>query len=592
MRVLLTGAFGNIGVSTLEALLEQGHAVTCFDVKTRANAKRARRFKNRVKVVWGDLRNPEDVAQAVRGHDVVVHLAFVIPTYSVTGVGCEERPDWAWEINVGGTRHVIEALQALPEPPRLIFASSLHVYGRTQENPPPRTVADPVQATDHYTRHKIACERMVKASGLEWTILRFAAALPLSLRLDVGLFDVPLDNRMEFVHTRDVGVAVANAVSSEEVWGKILLIGGGPRCQLRFREIATRLLDAMGIGMLPEEAFTTVQFATDWMDTTESQEILRYQTRGFSDYTEEMASLLGPRRGLLRLFHPLVRRWLLNKSPYYGVSDWREKVAVVTGASSGIGAATAKALAGRGLKVVLVARRENRLNNLATEIRAAGGEALVITADLSDEQERLRVHRTVRATYGGADVLVNGAGFGWYGFGSEMPWPLAQRMMQVNVEAVVHLTHLFLQDMKANKGGHVINIGSVAGQLPSQGVALYSATKSFVEAFTTALYRELRGTNVHVSVVNSGAVADTEFYQSASALAGASQMPAERFGVKPEVLADRIWGLLVKPRRAIYVPRFLGLVPLLEVYFGWLMDRIGPVLLKRQARAAENHQAS
>lgn len=591
MRVLLTGAFGNIGTSTLEALLAQGHAVTCFDVKTRANARKARRFKNQANIIWGDLRNPQDVARAVRGQDVVAHLAFVIPTYSVTGVGCEERPDWAWEINVGGTRHLIEALQTLPEPPRLIFSSSLHVYGRTQEAPPPRTASDPVQATDHYTRHKIACERMVKASGLDWTILRFAAALPLALRLDVGLFDVPLDNRIEFVHTRDVGIAVANAASSDEVWGKVLLVGGGPHCQLRFREIATRLLDAMGVGMLPEEAFTTAPFATDWLDTTESQRILRYQTRGFSDYIEEMVSLLGPRRHLLRLFRPFVRRWLLNKSPYYRVADWREKVAVVTGASSGIGAATAKMLARQGLKVVLVARRQNRLESLAAEIRANGGEAMVLAADLSDEQERLRVHGTVRSACGGAHVLVNGAGFGWYGFGVEMPWPLAQRMMQVNVAAVVHLTHLFLQDMKAQNDGHVINIGSVVGKLPSQGVALYSATKSFVEAFTTALYRELRGTKVHVSVVNSGAVADTEFYQSASALPGAGRMPAERFGVKPEVVADRIWGLLVKPRRAIYVPRFLGLVPLLEFYFGWLMDRIGPVLLKRQAEAAENHQA-
>ena len=589
MRVLLTGAFGNIGVSALEALLAQGHDVTCFDVKTRANVKKARRFKGKVEIVWGDLRSAEDIAPAARHQDVVVHLAFVIPTYSVTGVGSEERPGWAWDINVGGTRNLLEALQALPERPRFIFASSLHVYGRTQHQPPPRTAADPVQATDHYTRHKIACERMVKASGLDWAILRFGAALPLSLRLDVGLFDVPLDNRMEFAHTRDVGLAVANAVGSDEVWGKVLLIGGGPRCQFRFREIVTRLLDAMGVGMLPEEAFSTVPFATDWMDTAESQDILRYQTRGFDDYIEEMVSLLGYRRHLIRAFRPLVRRWLLNKSSHYGLADWKGKVAVVTGASSGIGAATATALAKRGLKVVLVARRKNRLDSLAAEIRADGGDAVAIPADLSDEQERVRVYQEARSAYGQADVLVNSAGFGWYGFGIDMPWPLAHRMMEVNAAAVVHLTHLFLRDMKARGGGHVINIGSVVGRLPSQGVALYSATKSFVEAFTTALHRELRRTKVHVSVVNSGAVADTEFYKSASALAGAGRMPAERFGVRPEVVADRIWGLLRKPRRAIFVPRFLGLVPLVEFYFGWLMDRLGPVLLKRQAEAVENH---
>jgi len=319
MRVLLTGAFGNIGVSTLEKLIAQGHNVTCFDVKTRANEKTARRFKGRTGILWGDLRRPEDVAAAVRDQDAVVHLAFVIPKLSATGIGCEDQPDWAREINVGGTRNLIQAMKAQPKPPRLIFSSTMHVYGMTQDQRPPRKVKDAVQGTDHYTRHKIECERMVKHSGLRWAILRFGAVLPLSLRLDPGMFDVPLDNRMEFVHTRDVGLAVANAVSSDKVWWKTLHIGGGPRCQFYFREMAARLLGAMGVGMLPDEAFATQPFATDWLDTSESQRILQYQRYGFGDYVQEMAALLGFRRYLIRLFRPLVRAYLLRKSPYLRV---------------------------------------------------------------------------------------------------------------------------------------------------------------------------------------------------------------------------------------------------------------------------------
>jgi UDP-glucose 4-epimerase len=317
MNVLLTGAFGNVGTSTLEELIRQGHTVRCFDLKTKANKKAAQRFKGQVEVVWGDLRRPKEIAPAVRDQEVVVHLAFIIPKLSVTGVESEDRPDWAREINVGGTQNLLDALKALPEPPKIIFASSYHVYGRTQDQPPPRTVSDPVQPVEHYSRHKIECEKMVQASGLEWAIIRLSAALPLAIKMDPGMFDVPLDNRIEFVHTRDVGLAIANAVSSQDIWGKLLLIGGGYRCQYHYRDIAQRVLDAMGVGMLPKEAFSSTPFPTDWVDTTESQRLLKYQRRDLGDYIQEMRALLGYRRHVIQLFRPIVRRWLLRKSSYF-----------------------------------------------------------------------------------------------------------------------------------------------------------------------------------------------------------------------------------------------------------------------------------
>jgi nucleoside-diphosphate-sugar epimerase len=306
-----------VGTSALTELLKQGHRVRCFDLRTKASEKAARRIGDRAEVMWGDLRNPSDVAAAVRGQDVVIHLAFIIPKLSVTGVESEKRPDWARAINVGGTQNVIEAMKAQPHPPKLVFASSLHVYGLTQDQPPPRTVSDPVRPLEHYARHKVECEQMIRASGLEWAILRFAAAMPISLKLDPGMFDVPLGNRMEFVHTRDVGLAVANAAGSPAVWGKLLLIGGGPRCQYYYREIVERVLTAAGVGMLPEAAFTTAPFATDWLDTTESQRLLHYQQRDLGDYIQEVVGALGHLRILARAFRPLVRYSLVRQSPYF-----------------------------------------------------------------------------------------------------------------------------------------------------------------------------------------------------------------------------------------------------------------------------------
>jgi len=316
MKVLVTGAFGNIGTCAVEELLEQGHSVRCLDLKSRRNERVARKFAGKAEIMWGDLRRHEDVARAVQGRDVVVHLAFIIPKLSATGVDCEARPDWAYEINVGGTRNLIEAMKAAPTPPRFIFASSCHVYGLTQDLTPPRTASDPVHPVEHYSRHKIECERMIRESGLEWTILRFAAALPLELKLDRSMFDVPLDNRIEFVHRRDVGLAVANAVSCEQAKGKTLLIGGGPRCRFYYREIVERILGAMGIGMLPEEAFSTVPFAVDWLDTRESQSLLHYQRHDLDDYIREMLARLGYRRYLTRAFAPIVRHHLIRQSPY------------------------------------------------------------------------------------------------------------------------------------------------------------------------------------------------------------------------------------------------------------------------------------
>jgi short-subunit dehydrogenase len=260
---------------------------------------------------------------------------------------------------------------------------------------------------------------------------------------------------------------------------------------------------------------------------------------------------------------------------------WEEKIAVVTGASSGIGAATARRLAHHGLRVVLVARRRDRLDELAREIRFDGGLAEVMAADLTQESDRVHLFQAVTESYGDIDVLVNNAGFGWYGYGSNMPWKTALEMLQVNVEAVAQLTISFLGRMQLRNTGHIINIGSISGSLPSQGVALYGATKSFLDNFTTALHRELTGTRVHISVVRAGPVR-TKFGEEALLKENGGHIPTENIGVTSEYVAWRIWKLILRPQRVIYVPAWLQVVPWAELAFGWIIDRVGPLLLKNQ----------
>jgi hypothetical protein len=255
--------------------------------------------------------------------------------------------------------------------------------------------------------------------------------------------------------------------------------------------------------------------------------------------------------------------------------NWKDNLALVTGASSGIGAATARRLAEAGMRVVLVARRVRRLQALQAEIEADGGQAQVVAADLSSEGERLRVYQQT----GEIDVLVNNAGFGWYGYFNEMAWGTVQEMLQVNIGSAVHLTSLYLPGMLRRGRGHIINVGSISGSIPSQGIAIYSATKAFLDAFTTALYRETRNTRVRVSVVRAGPV-QTEFGEIALQKQNGRNVPTERVGVSAAYVARRIWGLLQRPKRVIYIPHWLGVVPWLELSFGWLQDLIGPLLLK------------
>ncbi len=260
--------------------------------------------------------------------------------------------------------------------------------------------------------------------------------------------------------------------------------------------------------------------------------------------------------------------------------NWKEKTAIITGASSGIGEATARRLAAAGLHVTLVARRLERLLDLRKRIEREGGKATVLAADLSRAADRRRVFESARAA-GQTEVLVNNAGFGWYGYFSEMSWKTAGEMLRINIEAAVHLTSLFLPEMQVQGHGHIVNIGSISGSLPSQGIAIYSASKSFLDAFTTALYRETSGTRVHVSVARVGPVI-TEFGEAALRHGNSRHIPTEKIGVTPEHVAQRIWHLLQHPRRVIYIPRWLSVTPWVELSLGWLEDLIGPLLLKQQ----------
>jgi len=313
MRVLVTGAFGNIGSHTVPELLRRGHQVRVFNRLSTASRKKAAGLK--VETVWGNVTDRAALERATAGVDTVIHLAAKIPP------GADERPDEARATNVDGTANVIAACQAQPAPPRLLFTSTFDVHGHTLHKPPPRHVDDPLEATDPYTEHKIECEALVRASGLDWCIFRLADVPILGPRDPHPImFEIGLDNRIETLHADDAGLALANALETPAVWGRILFVGGGPSCQVTYREYLARLLAAMGVEPLPDEAFSTKVYATDWLDTEESEALLRYQRHTFDEIAEAVAAAHGWRRRVASAAGPLARAAILRLSPYYKAS--------------------------------------------------------------------------------------------------------------------------------------------------------------------------------------------------------------------------------------------------------------------------------
>jgi short-subunit dehydrogenase len=203
--------------------------------------------------------------------------------------------------------------------------------------------------------------------------------------------------------------------------------------------------------------------------------------------------------------------------------------ALVTGASSGIGAELAEQLAAAGSDLVLVARRETVLHDLATQLRERHGVRVSVqAADLSEPNAAERLVERVDAEGSTVDLLVNNAGFGLHGDLAEAAPARMVDMVQVNCTALVDLTTRLLPGMLSRGRGGVLNVASLAAYLPLPHMAVYAASKAFVLSFSEALWAETRSRGIHVTALCPGPV-DTEFFDIAgqAASVGPHQTPAE-----------------------------------------------------------------
>jgi len=192
------------------------------------------------------------------------------------------------------------------------------------------------------------------------------------------------------------------------------------------------------------------------------------------------------------------------------------RVIVVTGASAGIGEATARRLVRGGATVVIAARRPDRLDALARELDPSGARVLAVAGDITQDADRRRLVDATFAKYGRIDGLVNNAGYGTRGPVEIVPVDLIRKNFETNVFSLIALTQLVLPAMRERGSGCIVNIGSVAGKIARPLSSVYDSTKHALEALTDGLRGELRPFGVHVTLIRPGFII-TEFVEAANA---------------------------------------------------------------------------
>jgi short-subunit dehydrogenase len=276
-----------------------------------------------------------------------------------------------------------------------------------------------------------------------------------------------------------------------------------------------------------------------------------------------------------------IQQSAVSISRYDPLMDLSGRVAAITGASSGIGLAVAQQLAREGVAVVIGARRADRLDEAARDIRAGGGRAEPVVADVTSEGDVQRMVEHARATFGRLDIMICNAGFGYYGTVEETPTPIMQRMMDVNFMGTFYGARAALPHFRAQGNGHLIIVSSIVGQ---RGIALmsgYSATKAAQVAFAESLRTEFSGTAIAVSVVLPVST-ETEFRSAMQRDYGYS---VSGLGPKQSVddVARAIVACVHKPKAEVYPHASARALTVVNAVAPGLTDRV----VKKYSRRRE-----
>jgi short-subunit dehydrogenase len=261
--------------------------------------------------------------------------------------------------------------------------------------------------------------------------------------------------------------------------------------------------------------------------------------------------------------------------------DFNDKVIVITGASSGIGEASAVEFAKRKSSIVLVARRKENLESVAKNLAKYGNEILVCQCDVSKWHEVEQMSKTVLDKFGKIDILVNNAGFAIYGSVLELKIEEIESQMETNYFGMVYCIKAFLPKMLEQKTGHIVNVASVAGSFGLPGIASYCASKFAMLGFSEGLYHELKGTGVGITVV-SPIMVRTDFFNHPSFKSIPKYSPTS---LSSKTVAKAIVKAATSPRLEIIIPSFVRGAVWLKHTIPYLINPILGAAFRKQMRS-------
>ena len=281
--VLITGGAGSVGRQLAGMFLAEGRPVRIFDLPFMDFS--GLEDEPNVEVVKGDITDQESVSEAVRNVGGILHLAALLPPTS------ERDRDKTFAVNVEGTRNITEALKSHGSKATLVFTSSISTYGDTSKESDPIKITQPQDAIDIYAESKIAGEKILVGSGVNFVILRIASiAVPAFLEPPEP-WPFTSDQRVEMVHRDDVADAIKSSVDTPEAVGNVFNIAGGSTWRLAGKDYVEDFFNFMG-APVEMAVYREEPGWNDWYDTVESQNILNYQNRSYDFYSGEMKAIV------------------------------------------------------------------------------------------------------------------------------------------------------------------------------------------------------------------------------------------------------------------------------------------------------------
>ncbi len=328
MQILITGAFGNIGKAVIEEAHMRHHEIIVFEIDNKKTRKEARKYRNKIKeVIFGDIRNFEDVKKAVRQADAVIHLAAIIPPTS------KRHRELTMDVNYGGTVNLITAIRETKPNIPFIFTSSASVMGPTQLGDKLVDRNDPLVITGNYEESKIKCEEFLKNNADNFLVFRLAGVLPtLSVRSFKAIFpfleeifDMHPDMRLEMIMAENVATALVTGAeklkSGDTPQNQAYILGGGEKngWQLRADEFLSRLFGSLSLPV-PDQKYFTQEINTyhlDWYDTKEAQQEFDFQNHTLDDYIKRLKKTFGIFKLPIIFLRKIILKKLVKMSPYY-----------------------------------------------------------------------------------------------------------------------------------------------------------------------------------------------------------------------------------------------------------------------------------